>query len=80
MPTNHILQYLQKHGEQLDYQIADVIGAPLATTRHHLIELTTSGKIISCHLTRFTEGEKTEGLVCRLAGHVESSSPSRKSK
>lgn len=80
MPTNQILQHLQKHGEQLDFKIADAIGVPLATARHHLIELTASGKIISCHLTRFTEGEKAEGLVCRLAGHIQSASPGRKAK
>ena len=36
---NEILQYLKKHGEQLDSEIAVATGNSLATVRRHLSEL-----------------------------------------
>jgi predicted ArsR family transcriptional regulator len=80
MPTNQILQHLKKPGERLDTEIAEAVGMSLATARLHLSELTTKGKVMSCHLTRYVEGKKTEGMVCRLAGHIPQVGPGRKAK
>ena len=80
MPTNQILQHLKKHGERRDTEISEAVGLPLATVRLHLSELTARGKVMSCHLTRFVEGRKTEGMVCRLAGHLPQAGPGRKAK
>ncbi|HCI53318.1 MAG TPA: transcriptional regulator [Gallionella sp.] len=79
MPTNQILLHLKKHGEKLDTEIADAIGIPLATAQIHLAELTAKGKVMSCHVTRFIEGKKIEGVVCRLAGYTPPTAPGRKS-
>lgn len=78
MPTDQIIQHLTKHGESLDSQIAHAIGIPLATAHLHLKELTTQGKVMSCHITRFVEGEKIEGITCRLVGHVPKVAPGKK--
>lgn len=79
MPTKQILLHLKKHGEKLDTEIADAIGIPLATAQIHLTELAGKGKVMSCHLTRFVEGKKIEGMVCSLAGYTPPTAPGRKS-
>jgi len=77
---NEILQYLKKHGEQLDFEIAEAIGISLAKVHLHLIELTARGEIMSCHSIRFEKGKKIEGIKCRLAGYIPPAAPGRKSK
>jgi DeoR/GlpR family transcriptional regulator of sugar metabolism len=79
MPTNQILQYLKKHGEQLDTEIADAIGMSLVKTRDYLSELSGKGEVISCHTIRFVKDKKMEGLSCRLAGFTPKAAPGRKS-
>ena len=74
-----ILQYLKKHGESLDVDIATAAGIPLATARTHLAELASKGVIMTYHSTRFHEGKKKEGIRCRLSGFSPPKSPGRKS-
>lgn len=78
MPTNQILEHLAKHGERLDSEIAHAVGIPLAVAHQHLSALTSQGKVMSCHITRFVEGEKIEGITCRLVGHVPKVAPGKK--
>ena len=80
MPTNLILQYLEKHGERLDTEIANATATSLATVRLHLAELTANGAIKSCQLTRFVDGKKFEGMTYRLAGFIPKAGPGRKAK
>jgi predicted ArsR family transcriptional regulator len=75
----NILQYLKIHGERLDTEIAKGAGISLTQVRLRLAELTASGEVISCHTTRFVNGNKTEGTSCRLAGYTPPASPGRKS-
>ena len=75
-----ILQYLKKHGEQLDTEIAVATGISLANVRLHLSELAATGEVMTCHSTRFEKGKKIEGVSCRLAGYIPPASPGRKSK
>ncbi|MGI9227631.1 MAG: FaeA/PapI family transcriptional regulator, partial [Gammaproteobacteria bacterium] len=53
---NEILQYLKKHGEKLDMEIALATGISLANVRLHLSELATKGEIMTCHLIRHEKG------------------------
>ena len=76
---NEILQYLKKHGEQFDTDIAEAIGIPLADVRLLLSELAAKGEIMACHSTRFEKGKKIEGTRCRLAGYIPPAAPGRKS-
>ena len=80
MPTNKILQYLNKHGEQLDTEIADAVGISVAQTRSYLSELTDKGEVMSCHTIRFVKGKKIEGISYRISGFIPKAAPGRKSK
>lgn len=75
-----ILQYLKKHGEQLDTDIAVATGISLATVRLHLAELAARYEVVSCQKTRFVKGKKIEGMSCRVAGYIPPAAPGRKSK
>lgn len=76
---NEIIQYLKKHGESLDADIAKDIGLPLSQTVTQLTELTVKGYIMSYHSTKFDHGKKVEGLRCRIAGYIPPAAPGRKS-
>ncbi len=78
MPSDQIIRHLTKHGEQLDSDIAHAIGIPLPDAQLHLAALTAQGKVMSCHVTRFTEGQKIEGTTCRLVGYVPKVAPGKK--
>jgi transcription initiation factor IIE alpha subunit len=75
-----ILQYLEKHGERLDTEIAIATGISLSNVRIHLLELTAKREIMSCHSIRFEKGKKIEGISCRLIGYIPPATPGRKSK
>ena len=73
-----IHQYLKGRGEQLDAEIAAATRIPLPDVRLYLSELSKRGDIIACHSTRFVEGKKIEGMLCRIAGYIPTASPGRK--
>ncbi len=75
-----IHQYLKDRGEQLDSEIAAATRIPLEDVRVYLAELSKRGDIIACHTTRFSNGKKVEGMLCRVAGYTPSASPGRKPK
>ena len=78
MPTQSILTYLKKHGEQLDVDIAKSVGISLDQTRAHLAQLTDKREVMTYHSIRFMEGNKIEGIRCRLVGYTPPSAPGRK--
>lgn len=80
MPTNQILQYLKKHGERLDSEIAEATGAKLADVRLQLTQLAAKGEVVVCHSILFVKGKKVERMVCRIAGYIPPAAPGRKSK
>jgi len=75
-----ILQYLKKHGERLDTDIAEATGISLATVRLQLAELAAKCEVVACHSIRFVKGKKIEGTIYRIAGYTPPASPGRKSK
>ncbi len=79
-PMNEILQYLKKHGEKLDMEIAVATGISLANVRLHLSELATKGQIMTCHLIRYEKDKTVEGIICRITGYIPPAAPGRKSK
>lgn len=78
MHTTTILQYLKKHGQLLDSEIAAATGIPLAKVRFSLSELSTRGEISRCSVTRFNDGKPVEGMLCRIAGYIPPPTPGRK--
>ncbi|PIV88956.1 MAG: transcriptional regulator [Hydrogenophilales bacterium CG17_big_fil_post_rev_8_21_14_2_50_63_12] len=75
-----ILKYLKEHGERLDAEIAAATAIPLADVRLYLTELAQKGDIILCQSTRYIDGEKKEGMLCRVAGFTPVAGPGRKPK
>lgn len=76
--TTTILQYLKKHGQQLDSEIAAATGIPLSAVRFSLSDLSARGEISRCSVTRFNDGEAIEGMLCRIAGFIPPTAPGRK--
>jgi len=78
--VHQVLQYLKKHGEKLDSEIARDTGITLANVRLSISKLTASGEVIVCHSIRFEKGEKSEATLCRVAGYIPPVAPGRKPK
>jgi DNA-binding Lrp family transcriptional regulator len=75
-----ILQYLKDHGEQLDSEIATGTRISLAEVRLRVSGLSARGEVMTCRVTRFKNGTKSEGLLCRVAGFSPPAAPGRKTK
>lgn len=75
-----ILQYLKKHGERLDTEVAVATGISLTNVHLHLSELVVRGEVVACYSIRFENDKKVEGISCRLVGYRPSAAPGRKSK
>jgi len=75
--TNYIRQHLKIHGERFDTEMAKDAGVSLTQVRLCLAELTAKGEVISCHSTRFVNGNRTEGISCRLTGYIPPATPGR---
>ncbi len=77
---NEILQYLKKHGERLDYEIAVATGTSLAKVRLYLTELSEKREVMTCSSIIYEKGKKIEGIRCRLSGYIPPAAPGRKAK
>jgi hypothetical protein len=73
-----IKQYLKDSGEQFDSEIALGTGLTLAQVKVRLAELSAKGEIIMCHSIQFRDGERIEGMRCRLAGYTPPAARGRK--
>ena len=78
MHTTVILQYIKKHGQLLDTEIAAGTDISLKMVRTSLSELSSRGEISRCSVTRFTDGKPVEGFLCRIAGSIPPKTPGRK--
>ena len=76
--TTPILQYLKKHVQQLDSEIATAMRIPLAQVRISLSDLSARGEVSSCSVTRFNGGKPVEGMLYRIAGFTPPSAPGPK--
>jgi len=76
--TAPILQYLRRHGQQLDLEIAAAMGIPIQRVRTSLSDLSAQGEISSCTLTRYSDGKPVQGMLVRVAGSIPPSAPGRK--
>ena len=65
-----ILQFLRNNGEQLDVEIAKALHMPKTLVLNHISQLSSSGDVICCHVTRYSGGKKVEGVSCRLSAYV----------
>jgi predicted ArsR family transcriptional regulator len=75
-----ILEYLKKHGQLLDTDIAKEMGMSVATVRQRVASLRATGAVVTCDLTRFENGKQTQAWVCRASGYTPPPAPGRKAK
>ena len=75
-----ILKFLKDRGEKLDTEIALATGLTVADVRKHVSTLSARGEVMTCQATRFVEGRKIEGLLCRISGYIPPAAPGRKPK
>lgn len=73
-----ILEYLKKHGQRLDREIAKETGISLTDVRSSISELESSKAVSSCHVKNFEDGVAIEGLLCRISGYIPPAAPGRK--
>jgi DNA-binding IclR family transcriptional regulator len=78
--VQEILKYLKNRGEQLDSEIATATGIPLESVRRFVSVLSARGEVMTCRSTRYLDGKKVEGLLCRIAGYIPPAAPGRKPK
>lgn len=78
--VSDILHCLKVHGERLDSEIAEEMGMQLATVRKQLAGLAATGLIVTCSLTRFEDGKRIDGWLCRASGYIPPKAPGRKPK
>ena len=62
-----ILKFLRANGEQLDAEISQALQIPMAQLKTQVAQLSASGDVICCKVTRYTDGKKIEGTSCRLS-------------
>ena len=72
-----VLQCLKKYGQRPDLEIAAEMRLPLATVRRRLAELSATGAVVVCTLTRYDGGKTIEALECRLSGYAPKPAPGR---
>jgi DNA-binding Lrp family transcriptional regulator len=68
--TTSILSFLRTNGEQLDAEIAEALNMPKTQVQRHIAQLSSSGEVICCRVTRFVNGKKVEGVSCRLSAYI----------
>jgi hypothetical protein len=78
MHSPSILQHLKKYGQQADYEIAEAMKIPLSEVRSALTDLSAQGEISRCNVTRFSNGNPIDGMLCRISGTVPPKAPGRK--
>jgi len=57
-----------------------VLDCPCQKKRLYLAELESKGKVVTYHSTRFLEGQKIEGIRCRLSWITPKAARGRKAK
>jgi transcription initiation factor IIE alpha subunit len=73
-----VLQYMKKHGQKLDREIAKDTGIALPQVRHAIAELQSSKSVFSCNVINYDKGVAVEGILCRISGYIPPATPGRK--
>ncbi len=78
MHTTSVIQYLKKHGQKLDREIAKDTGISLSEVRTAISALVLTKAVSSCNVINFEDGVAIEGLLCRISGYIPPAAPGRK--
>ena len=74
------LEYLKRHGQRLDLEIARELRVPLSTVRLHLTALAECRQAIVCKTIQFENGRQFEAWQGRVSGFIPPAAPGRKAK
>jgi DNA-binding Lrp family transcriptional regulator len=74
-----ILDYLKKHGERSDADIAAATGISLAELQRNLTELKAKNQIMLCESIKYVKGNEVKATLCRVSGYIPPAAPGRKS-
>ena len=77
---HEVLECLKTYGQRLDLEIAEETRMPLAVVRGRLTELSATGDVVMCTLTRYERGKTIEAWQCRVSGYSPAPAPGRKAK
>ena len=80
MTTSPILEHIKRHGQVRDAEIAAALGLGLTKVRSSLSDLSATGQISCCNVTRFQNGKSVEEILCRVSGYIPPAAPGRKPK
>ncbi len=78
MQVTKVFDYLKKHGQLLDFDIAAATNISIEEVRASLAELSARGDISQCTVTTHIKGKTIEGFQCRLSGYIPRPAPGRK--
>ena len=78
MYTTTILQYMKKHGQSLDREIAKDTGIALPQVRITISDLQKTKAVFNCNVINFEGGVAVEGILCRFSGYIPPAAPGRK--
>jgi len=78
--TSPILEHIKRHGQVRDAEIAAALGLGLTKVRSSLSDLSATGQISCCNVTRFQNGKSVEEILCRVSGYIPPAAPGRKPK
>jgi transcription initiation factor IIE alpha subunit len=78
MHNTLVLEYLKKHGQRCDRDIAKATGISLVQIRNSISALELTKAISSCSVTNFENGVAIEGMLCRISGYIPPAAPGRK--
>ena len=73
-----IIQHLRANGEQLNADIAKALQMPRDVVKRHVAQLSSTGDVICCQVTRYSDGKKVEDVSCRLSAYIPPRAPGRK--
>ena len=73
-----IIECLRKHGQRLDFEIAEETGIAVAHVRERLAVMASTGAVIACNVTRFEQGKPNDACLYRLSGYSPPRSAGRK--
>ena len=78
MYTTTILEYMKKHGQSLDREIAKETGIALPQVRITISDLQKTKAVFNCNVINFESGVAVEGILCRFSGYIPPAAPGRK--
>ena len=75
-----ILEYLKKHGERSDKDIAAATGISLVDLHLNLAELKAKRQVMLCDSIKYVKGKEVKATICRISGYIPPAKPGVKPK